>query len=108
MADSEMKAVGLKLKVDGTVDFKKSLTEVNNAVNENRSALSLPSRNGTRARHQRRNSGQLRSIYKIRQKPIQLRLTGSTKYLKHRRMLKREMKRQYQRQGSSWIMHRLP
>ena len=34
MADSEMKAVGLKLKVDGTVDFKKSLTEVNNAVND--------------------------------------------------------------------------
>lgn len=41
MADSEMKAVGLKLKVDGTVDFKKSLTEVNNAVNENRSAFKL-------------------------------------------------------------------
>lgn len=41
MADSEMKIVGLKLKVDGTVDFKKSLTEVNNAVNENRSAFKL-------------------------------------------------------------------
>lgn len=34
-------ALGLKLKVDGTVDFKKSLTEVNNAVNENRSAFKL-------------------------------------------------------------------
>lgn len=36
-----LKTVGLSFKSDGAVDFKKSLTEVNNAVNENRSAFKL-------------------------------------------------------------------
>ena len=38
---SDLKTVGLSLKADGVVDFKKSLTEVNNAINENRSAFRL-------------------------------------------------------------------
>ena len=36
-----LKTVGLTFKSDGAVDFKKSLSEVNNAVNENRSAFKL-------------------------------------------------------------------
>ena len=36
-----LKTVGLTFKADGTVDFRKSLTDVNNAVNENRSAFKL-------------------------------------------------------------------
>lgn len=40
MAD-ELKRVGLVFKADGTVDFKKSLGEVNSAINENRSAYKL-------------------------------------------------------------------
>ena len=38
---NDLKSVGLSFKADGTVDFKKSLSEVNNAVNENRSAFKL-------------------------------------------------------------------
>ena len=41
MANSDLKTVGLSFKADGTVDFRKSLTDVNNAVNENRSAFKL-------------------------------------------------------------------
>lgn len=36
-----LKTVGLTFKADGAVDFRKSLTDVNNAVNENRSAFKL-------------------------------------------------------------------
>lgn len=36
-----LKTVGLSFKADGAVDFKKSLSDVNNAVNENRSAFKL-------------------------------------------------------------------
>lgn len=39
--DNGLKTVGLSFKADGTVDFRKSLTDVNNAVNENRSAFKL-------------------------------------------------------------------
>ena len=39
--DNGLKTVGLSFKADGSVDFKKSLTEVNNAVNENRAAFKL-------------------------------------------------------------------
>lgn len=38
---NDLKSVGLSFKADGAVDFKKSLSEVNNAVNENRSAFKL-------------------------------------------------------------------
>lgn len=38
---NDLKSVGLSFKADGAVDFKKSLLEVNNAVNENRSAFKL-------------------------------------------------------------------
>lgn len=38
---NDLKIVGLSFKADGAVDFKKSLSEVNNAVNENRSAFKL-------------------------------------------------------------------
>ena len=38
---NDLKTVGLSFKADGAVDFKKSLSEVNNAVNENRSAFKL-------------------------------------------------------------------
>ncbi len=41
MANSDLKTVGLSFKADGAVDFRKSLTDVNNAVNENRSAFKL-------------------------------------------------------------------
>lgn len=41
LANSDLKTVGLTFKADGAVDFKKSLTDVNNAVNENRSAFKL-------------------------------------------------------------------
>ncbi len=41
MSDDGMKRVGLVFKTDGTVDFKKSLSEVNNSVNENRTAFKL-------------------------------------------------------------------
>lgn len=37
----EMKRVGIVFKADGTVNFQKSLKEVNQAVNENRSAFKL-------------------------------------------------------------------
>lgn len=37
----ELKRVGLVFKADGTVDFKKSLQEVNASINENRSAYKL-------------------------------------------------------------------
>lgn len=36
-----LKTVGLTFKADGAVDFRKSLSDVNNAVNENRSAFKL-------------------------------------------------------------------
>lgn len=39
--DNGLKAVGLTFKADGTVDFRKSLSDVNNAVNENRAAFKL-------------------------------------------------------------------
>lgn len=39
--DNGLKTVGLTFKADGAVDFKKSLSDVNNAVNENRSAFKL-------------------------------------------------------------------
>lgn len=39
MANSDLKTVGLSFKADGAVDFRKSLTDVNNAVNENRSGV---------------------------------------------------------------------
>lgn len=38
---NDLKSVGLSFKADGAVDFKKTLSEVNNAVNENRSAFKL-------------------------------------------------------------------
>ena len=41
MADNGMKRVGLVFKTDGTVDFKKSLSDVNNSINENRTAFKL-------------------------------------------------------------------
>lgn len=41
MGSTDLKTVGLTFKADGAVDFKKSLTDVNNAVNENRSAFKL-------------------------------------------------------------------
>lgn len=37
----DLKRVGLVFKTDGTVDFKKSLSEVNSAIQENRSAFKL-------------------------------------------------------------------
>lgn len=37
--DNGLKTVGLTFKADGTVDFRKSLSDVNNAVNENRAAF---------------------------------------------------------------------
>lgn len=40
MAD-DLKRVGLVFKADGTVDFKKSLDEVNSSIQENRSAFKL-------------------------------------------------------------------
>lgn len=40
MAD-DLKRVGLVFKADGTVDFKKSLAEVNSSIQENRSAFKL-------------------------------------------------------------------
>lgn len=40
MAD-ELQRVGLVFKADGTVDFKKSLSEVNNSINENRAVFQL-------------------------------------------------------------------
>ena len=40
MADS-LQRVGLVFKADGAVDFRKSLTEVNNAVQENRNSFKL-------------------------------------------------------------------
>lgn len=39
--DDGLKTVGLTFKADGAVDFRKSLSDVNNAVNENRSAFKL-------------------------------------------------------------------
>lgn len=39
--DNGLKTVGLTFKADGTVDFRKSLSDVNNAVNENRAAFKL-------------------------------------------------------------------
>lgn len=41
MVGEGLKTVGLTFKADGAVDFRKSLTDVNNAVNENRSAFKL-------------------------------------------------------------------
>ena len=41
MGSTDLKTVGLTFKADGAVDFRKSLTDVNNAVNENRSAFKL-------------------------------------------------------------------
>ena len=41
MTGNDLKTVGLSFKADGAVDFRKSLTDVNNAVNENRSAFKL-------------------------------------------------------------------
>lgn len=40
MAD-DLKRVGLIFKADGTVDFKKSLSEINSSIQENRSAFKL-------------------------------------------------------------------
>ena len=40
MAD-DLKRVGLVFKADGTVDFKKSLSEINSSIQENRSAFKL-------------------------------------------------------------------
>lgn len=40
MAD-DLKRVGLVFKADGTIDFKKSLAEVNSSIQENRSAFKL-------------------------------------------------------------------
>ena len=39
--DNGLKTVGLSFKSDGTVDFRKSLTDVNIAVNYIRSAFKL-------------------------------------------------------------------
>lgn len=41
MSDNGMKRVGLVFKTDGTVDFKKSLSDVNNSISENRTAFKL-------------------------------------------------------------------
>ena len=41
MASSELKKVGLIFKADGTVDFKKSLKEVNNELSSNYQQLKL-------------------------------------------------------------------
>lgn len=41
MADDGLKRVGIVFKADGSVNFTKSLKEVNTAVNENRSAFKL-------------------------------------------------------------------
>lgn len=41
VANDDMKRVGIVFKADGTVNFQKSLKEVNQAVNENRSAFRL-------------------------------------------------------------------
>ena len=41
MGSTDLKTVGLTFKADGAVDFRKSLTDVNNAVNENGSAFKL-------------------------------------------------------------------
>ena len=40
MAD-KLERVGLVFKADGTVDFNKSLKEVNSSIQENRSAFNL-------------------------------------------------------------------
>lgn len=101
-----LKTVGLTFKADGTVDFRKSLTDVNNAVNENRSAFKLAKSEWDKSTS---SADKLRATQEYLQNQTEAytqKVDRLTEILKAQENAQGETKLLSPKQGSSWIMQK--